>query len=165
MHSKNQIKVIIDSLYHFVEQTFDLNISFNSVSYFWLINDYIKEKIDSHNAEPDFDYKLSSENRLIEYVVNDTTDDYQYYQYLWIYLVLQLAKTSPDKRVQVRNGAILTTFSVIQSFLTDASQYPVLYDIVIQPVILQIKPPDSTVAFSLQDQKIGWKVLSISQMG
>lgn len=150
---KNQIKVIIDSLYHFVEQTFDLNISFNSVSYFWLINDYIKEKIDSHNAEPDFDYKLSSENRLIEYVVNDTTDDYQYYQYLWIYLVLQLAKTSPDKRVQVRNGAILTTFSVIQSFLTDASQYPVLYDIVIQPVILQIKPPDSTVAFSLQDQK------------
>ena len=150
---KNQIKVIIDSLYHFVEQTFDLNISFNSVSYFWLINDYIKDKLETNDMKSEFEYKLASEAQLVEYVLNDSTDNYQYYQYLWIYLVLQLAKTSPDKRVQVRNGAILTTFSVIQSFLTDASQYSVLYDIVIHPVILQIKPPESTVAFSSQDQK------------
>lgn len=150
---KNQIKVIIDSLYHFVEQNFDLNISFNSVSYFWLISDYIKDKLETNSNNSEFNYSLASEAQLIEYVSNDSTDDYQYYQYLWIYLVLQLAKTSPDKRVQVRNGAILTTFSVIQSFLTDASQYSVLYDIVIRPVILQIKPPESTIAFSSQDQK------------
>lgn len=150
---KNQIKVIIDSLYKFVKQTFDINISFNSVSYFWLISDYIKDKLESISGRSDFKYELTSEKQLVDYVKNDASDDYKYYQYLWIYLVLQLAKTSPDDRVQVRNGAILTTFSVIQSFSAEASQYSILYDIVLKPVILEIKPPKSTSTLSPQDQK------------
>lgn len=150
---KNQIKVIIDSLYKFVKQTFDINISFNSTSYFWLISDYIKDKLESITGRSDFKYELTSEKQLVDYVMNDASDDYKYYQYLWIYLVLQLAKTSPDDRVQVRNGAILTTFSVIQSFSAEASQYSILYEIVLKPVILEIKAPKSASVLSPQDQK------------
>lgn len=148
---KIQIKVIIDSLHNFVSQKFDLNISFNSVSYFWLISDYIKDKLETLSITSDFQYNVSSETQLLDYVLNDMTDDYQYYQYLWIYLVLQLAKSSPDNRIQVRNGAILTTFSVIQSFSSEATQYAVLYDIILQPVILQIRPPET--GLSVQEQK------------
>lgn len=150
---KTQIKVFIDSLYNFVKQTFDINISFNSVSYFWLISDYIKDKLESFTGRSDFKYEVSSEKELINYVLNDSSDDYEYYQYLWIYLVLQLAKTSPDNRLQVRNGALLTTFSVIQSFSFETSQYSVLYDIVLKPVILKINTPDLIATLTTQDQK------------
>ncbi|TID26141.1 hypothetical protein CANINC_002836 [Pichia inconspicua] len=150
---KTQIKVIIDSLYNFVSQTFDLNISFNSVSYFWLISDYIKDKLEAANEAGDF-YSLSlSESDLISVLEKCNDTDNQYYQYLWIYLVLKLAKTAPDSRVQVRNGSILTTFSVIDSFSYNDELLSLLYDIVLFPHLLQMKVPANLKSLKSTDQK------------
>lgn len=150
---KAQIKVIIDTLYKFVDQNFDLNISFNSVSYFWLISDFIKDKLDAVQNKFDFEYKISSEDDLIATVISADENEYIYYNYLWIYLVLQLAKTTSDPRVQVRNGAIITTFNVIESFSSDTSFWSVLYEIVISPVILKIQVPEASLgSMNLPDQ-------------
>lgn len=150
---KTQIKVIIDSLYNFVSQSFDLNISFNSVSYFWLISDYIKDKLEAADEVSNF-YSLSlSETDLVSVIEKSNDTDNQYYQFLWIYLVLKLAKTIPDPRVQVRNGSILTTFSVIESFSYNDKLLGLLYDIVLYPYLLQMKVPTNLKTLKTTDQK------------
>lgn len=150
---KIQIKVIIDSLYNFVNQQFDLNISFNSVSYFWLISDYIKEKLESSDKKLTDTLTLKLEQNLEELVVHDSKDDYQYYQYLWIYLVLKLARTISDDRVQVRNGSIITIFNMIESFASDESLLYLLYNVVLYPVVLQMAVPVGVDLMSEQDKK------------
>jgi hypothetical protein len=149
----NQFQVIIDSLYHFVEQTFDINISFNSVSYFWLISDYIKEKTESIIKKENFRINMTSFNELVKTVSEGSENDYLYFQYLWIYLVLKLAKTVPDNRAQVRNGSIITTFNVIASFSLDEPLLNLLYDIVLEPVLLQLSSDESLRAIKPNDLK------------
>lgn len=150
---KNQIQVIIDSLYHFVEQNFDINISFNSVSYFWLISDHIKEKIELDDNKNIVSFNIKSENELTNAVVDGLDNDYQYYQYLWIYLVLQLTKTVSDNRAQVRNGSIITIFNVIKSFSLDGQLLSLLYDIVLEPFLLHKSSFESLNSLEGQDLK------------
>ena len=47
----NQFKLLIDTLSNFVYQQYDLNISFSSVSYFWLISDSLKSRMVSFKCE------------------------------------------------------------------------------------------------------------------
>lgn len=150
---KSQVRVIIDTLYNFVEQKFDLNISFNSVSYFWLISDYLKEKIECLDTNQAFEGGITSEKALLDIVMKDDVGERDYFRHLWVYLVLKLSRTTPDERIQVRNGAIITTFSMIESFLSENTLLETLYDVVLSPVILQMKASDPILSMSLQDQK------------
>lgn len=102
---KPQTKVLIDCLYNFVDQEFDLNISFNSTSYFWLISDQVK-------SDP-----------------------------LWNYLLLQLARTTHDTRLEVRNGSVQTFFSIIDSHGETVSQWYAIYDEVLRPIFLSVEFP------------------------
>lgn len=111
----DQFKLLIDTLANFVYQKHDLNISFSSVSYFWLISDSLKSRMVMFNSEkgkskPD----LKSEEDLVKFI-EDQHESYASYICLDIYLLLSLAKISNVEvdRAQVRDGAIQTFYQII----------------------------------------------------
>lgn len=150
---KNQIKVIIDSLYNFVSQNFDLNISFNSVSYFWIISDFIKDKLESIGSTAKLEEDIETRRSLVNVLEDSSIEDSQYYQYLWIYLVLKLANTTKDDRIQVRNGSIITMFGIIESFLSEGPLVDLLYTKVLKPIILETETFETIKISRSQEQK------------
>lgn len=148
---KSQIKIIIDSLHNFVNQAFDLNISFNAISYFWIISDFIKEKVDVSPKSPKKTSLISTEAALSSYIVSTPANDFEFYKYLWVYLVLQLTKTMLDRRAQVRNGSIITVFNIIDSFPSEDSLCEILFNLVLSPVILKTRAP-SLISMKPQEQ-------------
>ena len=69
----DQLKLLIDTLHNFCSQHYDLNISFSSVSYFWMISDSLKSRIsivtemnrDELNKEQE---KLTNISELTAYI-------------------------------------------------------------------------------------------------
>ncbi|ODV83509.1 hypothetical protein CANARDRAFT_29953 [[Candida] arabinofermentans NRRL YB-2248] len=158
----NQIQIIIDCLFNFVTQKFDLNISFNSISYFWLISDYLKEKVEntqqidnSPHSNDKIDQLITSEEALIRYVTEQEKfdDEVDLYQSLWIYLVFKLSTTANDSRTQVRNGSIITFFNVIDSYGSQAPSWSVIYSIVLKPIVMNINPPPEIGSASELEQQ------------
>ncbi|RCK64123.1 Protein MON2 [Candida viswanathii] len=111
----DQFKLLIDTLANFVYQKYDLNISFSSVSYFWLISDSLKSRTVFFNSERGkAKPKLESEEDLVKFVETQK-ESYASYMCLDIYLLLSLSKISKDEinRAQVRDGAIQTFYQII----------------------------------------------------
>ncbi|OWB82894.1 hypothetical protein B5S33_g1523 [[Candida] boidinii] len=151
----NQIRVVIDGLFNFVTQSYDLNISFNSISYFWLISDYLKGKIEqSENDIPSIEKLISSEDDLVKYVVHpkELNKFEDIYDCLWLYLIFKLAKLIRDDRAQVRNGTIMTFFSIIHSCSDLKVSWLLIYKITLNSVVMQLKPGNIT-STSTEDQK------------
>ncbi|KAG7735275.1 hypothetical protein KL932_004722 [Ogataea haglerorum] len=146
----NQIKVIIDCLYNFVTQKFDLNISFNSISYFWLISDHLKEKMESDEVNfSAVENIIDSQETLQKFIDFDSlaqAPDVDKYKGLWLYLILQLSKSISDPRTQVRNGSIQTFFNVIDSYGPLSPSWKLIYDITLSPVIMSIEPKEELPA-------------------
>ncbi|KAG7841235.1 hypothetical protein KL941_005332 [Ogataea angusta] len=142
----NQIKVIIDCLYNFVTQKFDLNISFNSISYFWLISDHLKEKIESEEVGTSTIENVTESREPLQNSLDldslAQAPDIEKYKGLWLYLILQLSKTTSDPRTQVRNGSIQTFFNVIDSYGPLSPSWKLIYDITLSPVIMSIDPAE-----------------------
>ncbi|QPG73423.1 hypothetical protein FOA43_000733 [Brettanomyces nanus] len=164
-----QIQAIIDTLYNFVCQQYELNISFNASSYFWLISDYLKEKLDSHQPDESrsstlIESSISSEEKLVEAVTTGFSEiesnHLDYYRCLWLYLLLKLGNTTGDQRAQVRNGSIITFFNVVDSYADENPSWLLIYKIVLEPVILQILPATSVHVSSRTVQKEWIKTLT-----
>lgn len=104
-------KPLIDTLLNYCQQHCDLNISFSSVSYFWLISDSINSKktVDISGTST-FDNVQVLEEQLN---ANDI-DPVTHYQMLNTYLLAKLAVLSSDHRNQVREGAIQTLFQILE---------------------------------------------------
>lgn len=134
-----KFKILIDSLYNFGLQGNDLNISFSSISYYWLISDAIKSKF--KNLKSDDDAFPVTEEKLIRVIenVNSQTNSQTdkeldtFYKSLDIYLLLSLIKLSGDLRAQVRNGSIQTVFEIIDIHgnLFNKVQWELIYNIVL----------------------------------
>lgn len=108
-----QFKILIDTLVNFAYQAYDLNISFSSVSYFWLISDSLKSRLLQFKADTQqIDIKL--EDDLVKFI-NTNDESYQSYICLEVYLLFCLAKLSKQEtnRAQVRDGAIQTFFQIV----------------------------------------------------
>lgn len=102
----NHLKLLIDTLGNFCRQAYDLNISFSSISYFWLISDSLKSRMSKLTVAKFPKIKDSSE--LIAYIELE-----QSYIALDIYLLYILMGLASDSRPQVRDGAIQTFFQII----------------------------------------------------
>lgn len=151
----NQIRVVIDGLFNFVTQSYDFNISFNSISYFWLISDYLKDKIEQSDIDIlSIENLISSEDDLVKYVVHpkELNKFEELYVCLWLYLIFKLAKLIRDDRAQVRNGTIMTFFSIIHSCSDLKVSWLLIYKITLNSVVMQLKPGNITSA-NTEDQK------------
>ncbi|ODV64933.1 hypothetical protein HYPBUDRAFT_8394 [Hyphopichia burtonii NRRL Y-1933] len=133
----NQLKILINTLYNFCSQTYDLNISFSSVSYFWLISDSIKSRI-IEKDEKAIDYQtIKSEEELTKFIDN-FEESRNFYRVLNIYLLCTLAKILMDSRSQVRDGAIQTFFKIIDVHGNLIPSWELIYEIVL-PLLLDLK--------------------------
>lgn len=149
----DQLQEIIDSLHHFVSQKYDLNLSFNAVSYFWLISDYIKETEHSLEVPSTIVTPKTQDDLILMVKRGDSEGKYTYYRSLWLYLLLILAKTSSDERAQVRNTSIITIFNVINSYSTEKPSWTSIYNLVLSPVLLHTLPDNSILTASETLQK------------
>lgn len=125
----NQIKSLIDTLLNFCSQKYDLNISFSSVSYFWLISDSIRANIAEESGTKGL--TATTIEQLETSLLSSKSGTSELFQALNIYLLSKLAKLSADPRTQVREGAIQTLFQIIDVHGKYLPSWNSIYDIVL----------------------------------
>lgn len=136
----DQVRILIDTLFEFCKQRGDLNILFSAVSYFWLIGDSIKKKVDPKDSQDLISIKY--EDGLVGSIEKGSN-----YTMLDIYLLLTLSKITSDTRAQVRDGAIQTFFQIIDvhGSLFDAQYWKLVYELVIPNFLnLELNIQDQT---------------------
>lgn len=128
-----KFKMLIDTLFNFGIQTNDLNISFSSISYYWLISDSIKSKFQASDDTSDFPQNEEQLVKNIDKIQLGEASNTSFYKSLDIYLLLSLIKLSGDSRAQVRDGSIQTFFEIIDIHgnLFNAHQWELIYNIVL----------------------------------
>lgn len=136
----SQLKALIDTLMSFCSQKYDLNISFSSVSFFWLVSDCIntsekgfREGNTSHALE-----NVSDLTTLQDYLAS-STDPATINQALNIYLLAQLSSLASDGRPRVREGALQTLFQIIDVQGKTLPSSKMTYTIVL-PQLLNVSP-------------------------
>ncbi|AOA62128.1 Endocytosis and vacuole integrity protein [Komagataella phaffii CBS 7435] len=144
---KKQLKPLIDILCKFFYQTLDLNISLNSLSYFWLISDSLKNSFnatkDSSYVGENLDLVLNDKEDLTTLINSPSTDPALIDHLIWICLIISLNKAASDPRAQVRNGAISTCFSIIDSHGSLLGCWKLIYRLVIEKEFYTIDYSDS----------------------
>ncbi|EGW32469.1 uncharacterized protein SPAPADRAFT_55914 [Spathaspora passalidarum NRRL Y-27907] len=142
----DQYKLLIDTLGNFVDQKYDLNISFSSVSYFWLISDSLKSRIVMFSTERTKQHipeSVVSDAELVEFITS-SPESLDLYTCLDIYLLSSLTKISQvEERAQVKNGSIQTFFQIIDvhgSLLGNC--WDLIYEIVLPKLFSMIPKPD-----------------------
>lgn len=134
----DQMHILIETLYNFCHQKYDLNISFSSVSYFWLISDSLKSKILSTKETQEFNFVIKTDAELIKIIENEPKENQTFYKLLDIYLLSTLSKLSTDSRAQVRDGAIQTFFQIIDVHGSLLPSWDLIYEIVL-PTLLNLE--------------------------
>ena len=148
----SKFKILIDTLNNFCLQKYDLNISFSSISYYWLVSDTIKSRF----STSDDVYDIKSEEELTNYITKtDSINNDKYFKSLDIFLLLQLITLSSDDRAQVRDGSVQTFFEIIDihGSLFHKEEWSLIYNIVFGKVFdiktLEIKELKETVTLKL----------------
>lgn len=149
----NIIKKLINSIYKFSEQDYDINISFSAISYFWQISDYIRDLLNNNVAKENYESgnnllvsKIKTQADLMKYVdtieakENDTDEEkFTTYSCLWIYLLNVLINICDNPKDQVRNGSVQTFFRILDSHGKHLSSWDLCYNIVISS-LFEIRP-------------------------
>lgn len=98
---------LIDVLYRFSIQTYDINISFTSISFYWRIADYIRS-LDTASSKA-----LSDTSADVEQLEKDASDGNV--RALWLVCLLRLSAVCAEPRAQVRNGAAPGLFRIMEA--------------------------------------------------
>lgn len=143
----SQLKSLIDTLLNFCSQRYDLNISFSSVSYFWLISDCINSKTGDQDKKTTTSLETISTMAELQTLLGKSEDSAIMNQALNIYLLAQLSNLSTDKRARVREGAIQTLFQIIDVQGKLLSSWRMVYDIVLPGLL------DLSLCFEIEQKE------------
>ncbi|KAF7879068.1 hypothetical protein EAF04_000268 [Stromatinia cepivora] len=105
--------ILVDTLYHFCTQDDDLNISLTTVTFFWVLSDFISSRTSSFSLSPDL-IEDSAEEALIEKASGD--DRAVSDAALWMLLLLRLTSVTADERLELRNSAIQTLLRIFDAY-------------------------------------------------
>jgi len=136
-----QLKLLIGTLFNFCSQSYDLNISFSSVSYFWLISDSLRSRISSTQAEGNMTEQLNrfkTGDEMEEFIETTKQESYLFYILLDVYLLSSLVELAFNIRAQVRDGAIQTFYQIIEihgNLLTASGSWDLLHEIVFPKLV------------------------------
>lgn len=143
----SQLKSLIDTLLNFCSQKYDLNISFSSVSYFWLISDCINSKTGEYDKDTAASLENLSTMAELQNLLAKSEDSAIVNQGLNIYLLAQLSNLSTDKRARVREGAIQTLFQIVDVQGKLLSSWRLVYDIVLPGLL------DLSLCFEIEEKE------------
>lgn len=126
----DQLKYLVDTLYRYVIQLFDLNIAFSSISYFWLISDLVKLELKDSALNTSF---VFTDSETLATQLSETKS----YKLLDMYLLSTLFKLVCDSRAQVRNSALNTFFQIIDihSEFFNEQDWEAIYEVCFKPII------------------------------
>ncbi|EKD15974.1 uncharacterized protein L3040_003411 [Drepanopeziza brunnea f. sp. 'multigermtubi'] len=105
--------MLVDTLYNFCTQDDDLNISLTTVTFFWVLSDFISGRTHSLSLSSDL-MKGVNEGNLAgmasgdDLAVSDAA--------LWMLLLLRLTAVTTDDRLELRNSAIQTLFRIFDAY-------------------------------------------------
>lgn len=135
------IKCVIDTLVNFVGQEDNLNISFSSISQFWLVGDYLRVRFNSEvqfdqgKAEESKFQEIIKDKRLTEVITSYTATPWEIYNGLWLYLLKSLISCTQDKRTEVKNGTIQTFFRIVDSHASCFPTWDLIFFEVLKPFL------------------------------
>ncbi|KAG4441682.1 hypothetical protein IFR05_002816 [Cadophora sp. M221] len=105
--------ILVDTLYNFCTQDDDLNISLTTVTFFWVLSDFISGRTSSFSLSTDLIKGVDEEN-LVEMASGDdlAVSDAA----LWMLLLLRLTAVTADERLELRNSAIQTLLRIFDAY-------------------------------------------------
>ncbi|KAI1100359.1 hypothetical protein F4804DRAFT_336306 [Jackrogersella minutella] len=110
---KSCFLILVDTLYKFCSQDDDLNIALTTVTFFWVLSDFLSGKskllpiTDSLVDDPD-GISLVEKASNAEHASSDAA--------LWMLLLLRLTTVTIDERLDLRNSAIQTLLRIFDAY-------------------------------------------------
>ncbi|KAI0168874.1 hypothetical protein GGR52DRAFT_552711 [Hypoxylon sp. FL1284] len=110
---KSCFLILVDTLYKFCSQDDDLNIALTTVTFFWVLSDFLSGR---SKLLPITDSLVDDPNgvSLVEKASNaeDASSDAA----LWMLLLLRLTTVTTDERLDLRNSAIQTLLRIFDAY-------------------------------------------------
>ncbi|CAG1980328.1 unnamed protein product [Fusarium graminearum] len=105
--------ILVDNLYKFCSQDDDLNIALTTVTFFWVLSDFLSSKNESldipaemmQSTNPSDLEKMAADH---EHKCSDAA--------LWMLLLLRLTNVTTDDRLELRNSAIQTLLRIFDAY-------------------------------------------------
>jgi hypothetical protein len=105
--------LLVDSVYKFCSQDDDLNIALTTVTFFWVLSDFLSGKTGSL----DITAKLMQGSDITDLeILANKADTPGSDAALWMLLLLRLTTVSSDERLELRNSAIQTLLRIFDAY-------------------------------------------------
>ncbi|CZR61040.1 probable MON2 Peripheral membrane protein with a role in endocytosis and vacuole integrity [Phialocephala subalpina] len=156
--------ILVDTLYNFCTQDDELNISLTTVTFFWVLSDFISGRTSSFSLSPGL-IQGASEEALSQMASGDdlAVSDAA----LWMLLLLRLTAVTADERLELRNSAIQTLLRIFDAYgdqLTSEAWSICLKSVMfrllssIEDQLTAINDPESSVS---DKDKSGWNETTV----
>ncbi|KFY02681.1 hypothetical protein O988_01986 [Pseudogymnoascus sp. VKM F-3808] len=129
--------ILVDTLYQFCTQDDDLNICLTTVTFFWVVSDFISSRGGSFSLDNDVidsidEEKLHKKAKSDDPAVSNAA--------LWLLLLHRLTTVTTDERLELRNSAIHTLLRIFDAYGDHLSPqaWSMCFDSVIFKMLLSI---------------------------
>ncbi|TQV97476.1 endosomal peripheral membrane protein [Cordyceps javanica] len=105
--------ILVDALYNFSSQNDDLNIALTTVTFFWILSDFLSGRSESLEITEKLMKAVGSTSlgRLAENSADTNSS-----AALWLVLLQRLTAVSSDTRLELRNSAIQTLLRIFDAY-------------------------------------------------
>jgi hypothetical protein len=125
--------ILVDTLYKFSSQDEDLNIALTTVTFFWVLSDFLSSK--NELLEITADLMRDVDVTALEKMAADRSQKGSDAS-LWMLLLLRLTAVASDGRLELRNSAIQTLLRIFDAYGDKLS--PEAWSICIKSVIFKL---------------------------
>ncbi|POR34260.1 Protein MON2 [Tolypocladium paradoxum] len=105
--------ILVDTLYKFCSQDDDLNIALTTVTFFWVLSDFLSAKDES--LEITAELVQGTNGSRLERLAADRSEKGSDAA-LWMLLLLRLTTVTTDERLELRNSAIQTLIRIFDAY-------------------------------------------------
>ncbi|KAJ1328199.1 dimerization and cyclophilin-binding domain of Mon2 [Microdochium nivale] len=124
--------ILVDTLYKFCSQEDDLNIALTTVTFFWVLSDFLSNKNESLPISSDLVGNSEAELVKKASLADNGTSDAA----LWMLLLLRLTAVTADDRIELRNSAIQTLLRILDAYGDKLS--PEAWSVCIRSVVFKL---------------------------
>ncbi|XP_044716162.1 guanine nucleotide exchange factor [Hirsutella rhossiliensis] len=112
---KSCFLTLVDTLYKFCSQDDDLNIALTTVTFFWVLSDFLSANEMSLDITEELIMKRGADESGLERLAADRGQKGSDAA-LWMLLLLRLTSVTTDERLEVRNSAIQTLLRIFDAY-------------------------------------------------
>ncbi|KND88163.1 Protein MON2 [Tolypocladium ophioglossoides CBS 100239] len=110
---KSCFLILVDTLYKFCSQDDDLNIALTTVTFFWVLSDFLSAKDES--LEITAELVQATDGSGLERLAAERSEKGSDAA-LWMLLLLRLTTVTTDERLELRNSAIQTLLRIFDAY-------------------------------------------------